>query len=147
MPKANKVKLFFRLHWIKLLVVLGVSLLLTSLTVFISMGFNEWGTVDGLTKQRTIAGFPFQLYMAIIQVFLFGLMWFFLGSGGAYRSFMQLGKSSVRGEEIGVKWSDIIGMDEVKKEAVEVVRLIKERAAVEKSGSQILIILGRAATP
>ena len=60
-----------------------------------------------------------------------------------YMVFMQGGlakisKAKIRGELVNVKWSDVIGMENVKEEAREVVELIKDRARVRKIGGKIL---------
>ena len=44
----------------------------------------------------------------------------------------------IHGELVNVKWSDVIGMENVKAEAREVVELIKDRARVKKIGGKIL---------
>jgi cell division protease FtsH len=43
-----------------------------------------------------------------------------------------------KGEEPVLGWKDVIGMEEVKAEAIEIVKLIKDRAAVKKVGGKIL---------
>ncbi len=138
----KKMKMFFRLHWIKIIVVVCLLILLGSLAAFISTGLQEWSGVDAISKQRTVAALPFQLYMAVVSgifsAFVFGLMWLYIMRGDAMRASAQAGKKSVEGSEIGVHWSDVIGMEEAKKEAMEVVRLIRDRAQAVKSGYKIL---------
>jgi cell division protease FtsH len=137
----RKLKIFFKLHWIKMLVAFILAVITTSLTIFIIIGLNEWGAIDAITKQRTFGGFPFQLYMMIIagifQAFMFGIMWTYIIRGDMSRSFTKTGKVAIKGEEIGVRWSDVIGMEEAKKEAMEVVSLIRDRVEIEKKGAQI----------
>jgi cell division protease FtsH len=137
----RKLKIFFRLHWIKIVVVFLLAVITTSLTIFIIIGLNEWTAIDAVTKQRTFGGFPFQLYMMVVagifQAFIFGLMWIYIIRGDMTRSFTKTGKLAIKGEEIGVLWSDVIGMEEEKKEAMEVVRLIRDRVEIEKKGAQI----------
>jgi len=139
---SKKFKMFLRFHWIKVIVTLFLLIVITSLFLFINSGLNEWRSVDIISRQRTIAGMPFQFYMmlitAVIQTFLFGVMWFYVMRGGLMESFTKTAKTPVKGSDIGVRWSDVIGMEEAKKEAMEVVRLIRDRAAVEKKGAQIL---------
>ena len=138
----KKIRMFFRLHWIKVVVAFCLVVLVASLIGFISVGMNEWGSIDAISKQHTVAAFPFQLYLSVItgifSAFVFGLMWIYFMQGGAARSFTQTGKTSVKDKEIGVYWHDVIGMEEAKKEAMEVVRLIREKAELEKSGAKIL---------
>ena len=142
MVNQKKIKIFFKLHWVKIIVVMVLLAIIASLVAFISAGLNEWGSVDAISKQRTVAALPFQLYMLVVSgifsAFVFGLMWLYIGRGGAARSFTQSGKNAVEGKEIGVYWNDIIGMDEAKKEAQEVVRLIKERAEFKNIDTSIL---------
>jgi cell division protease FtsH len=47
-------------------------------------------------------------------------------------------KLQISGELVNVKWSDVVGMENVKAEAKEVVELIKDRARVKKIGGKIL---------
>jgi len=43
-----------------------------------------------------------------------------------------------KGKKSGVSWNDVIGMDEVKEEAQEIVELIKDRAKLKQVGGQII---------
>jgi cell division protease FtsH len=138
MRHNKKFKIFFRLHWIKILVVLGIAVVLVSLVAFLYIGLNELNSVDAITKQRTIATFPFQFYMSVVSAVIFGLMWMFIMPGRASGFMSNLGKSQVKGEEIGVHWDDVVGMEEEKKEAMEVVRFIRDRVELEKKGARIL---------
>ncbi len=47
-------------------------------------------------------------------------------------------KKSIKGKDINVYWDDVIGMEETKQEALEVVRLIKDRAELQRVGGKIL---------
>lgn len=125
-----------------MIVAVCILVLVASLAAFISTGLREWSSVDAISKQRTVAALPFQLYMAVISgifsAFVFGVMWIYIMRGDAMRASAQAGKKSVDGSEIGIRWADVIGMDDAKKEAMEVVRLIRERAQAEKAGTRIL---------
>ncbi|MBI5873976.1 MAG: AAA family ATPase [Candidatus Omnitrophica bacterium] len=134
----KRMKIFFKLHWIKIIMVVVSLVMVISVGILLYRGISEWSSVDFVTKQRTIGGFPFQLYFAVIQSVIFGLMWVFIMRGDAARAFTRIGKSYIRGADIGVRWEDVIGMEESKKEAREVVQLITDRVELEKSGSKIL---------
>jgi len=139
---GRKFVVFFRLHWVKVLIGVAIAALVATAAAFIMTGLREWGGVDAVTRQRTVASMPFQLYTSliagIISAVVFGLMWVFVIHGGMARSFTRLGRSAVRGEEIGVRWSDVVGMEEAKKEAKEVVRLIKDATAAKLPAPNIL---------
>ncbi|MBN1914101.1 MAG: AAA family ATPase [Candidatus Omnitrophica bacterium] len=141
MPKKNKLTIFWRLYWIRILVVTAITLLAISVAIMLYRGINEWGSIDAITKQHTIASFPFQFFVMIISVFFFGLMWIVIGRGGiggGGMSFLKPVKAPVRADEIKVHWNDFIGMEDVRQEAEEVVRLIRDRTAFERSGAGIL---------
>jgi cell division protease FtsH len=76
--------------------------------------------------------------MALIfgVVYTFMMYWLYFKKGA--QSFSQTNKKSVAGEEIGITWNDVIGMDEAKQEALEVVKLIKDRAELQRIGGKIL---------
>ena len=57
---------------------------------------------------------------------------------GGYTSFTKLGKKAVQGEDIRIHWKDVIGMDEAKEEAMEVMRLVTDRAHLKRLGGKIL---------
>ncbi len=138
----RRAKVFLKLHWIKILVVICILAVIGSIIAFVAVGLREWGGVDAISKQRTVAALPFQLYMAVVagifSAFVFGLMWLFVIRGGAFQSMGQSRKASVKGKDIGVHWNDVIGIEESKKEAREVVKLIRDRAELQKSGTKIL---------
>ncbi len=142
MMSGRKFAVFFRLHWVKVLVGVFIAAIVTAIVLFVMAGLREWGGVDAVTRQRTVAGMPFQLFtamiMGLVSAVMFGLMWIFVIGGGMARSFTRTNTSAVKGEAIGVHWSDVIGMEEAKKEAKEVVRLIKDAMSLKLAVAKIL---------
>ncbi|HTY44584.1 MAG TPA: AAA family ATPase [Patescibacteria group bacterium] len=141
MPKKNtsdKFKTFLKFHWLKILLTVVTVVISVIIIIFMYLGLQEWGAVDAITKQHTLAQFPVQFIIAVVSGFVFVLMLNFMRSDGTGRQFIEPMAPPVKGEEIGVHWSDVVGMAEAKKEAMEVVRLIRERADLEKSGDSIL---------
>jgi len=68
---------------------------------------------------------------------LYLLMWLWLYSGGAARM-SKSQSTALDAKQIQIKWNDVIGMEEAKEEAVEVVSLIKDHILLKKIGGQIL---------
>jgi cell division protease FtsH len=140
--------MFFKLHWIKFVVALIISVILTSVFIFMTVGLREYQTMDIVSKQRTAASFPFMFYIYILNAIFFAAtlsLMSLITQGGMISSLTRTVKDAVKGDQIGVRWSDVIGMDEVKKEAMEVVQLIRDRVALEKKGAQIfrgVLLLG-----
>jgi cell division protease FtsH len=65
-------------------------------------------------------------------------MWYWLFMKKGAQSFTQNQKKTIKGEDLKVTWDDVIGMDEAKQEALEVVNLIKDRTELKRIGGKIL---------
>lgn len=138
----KKIKFYWRLYWIRILVTVGLTLLGVSLIFFIIKGIRAWNEAESYLRQSQLAMIPLQLYLQIIMALIFGFVYTFLMywlyfKHGA-QSFTQTSKKSISGEELGITWNDVIGMDEAKQEALEVVRLITDRAELQRIGGKIL---------
>jgi len=130
------------LHWIKILVIIGLGALGISLVILVINGIRAWNESESYLRQSQMAMIPLQLYLQIIMALIFGfvytyLMYWLYFKRGA-QSFSQTSKKSVSGQTIGIGWKDVIGMDETKEEALEVVKLIKDRAGLQRIGGKIL---------
>jgi len=140
--EIRKWKLFWKLHWIKILLGIGITALAISLVIFIIIGIRAWNEAESYLRQSQLAMIPLQLYLQIIMALIFGVvytfMWYWLMFKRGAQSFTQTKKKSVAGEELGITWSDVIGMEEAKQEALEVVKLIKDRAELQRIGGKIL---------
>jgi cell division protease FtsH len=85
---------------------------------------------------------PLQLYTQLIMSVMFGVvytyMWYWLMFKRGAGSFTHVAKKAVAGKDIQITWQDVIGMDEAKQEALEIVNLITDRAQLQRIGGQIL---------
>lgn len=138
----KKYKLFWKLHWIKVLLGLAMACLGISLIFFIIIGMRAWNEAESYLRQSQLAMIPLQLYLQIVMALIFGVvytfMWYWLMFKKGAQSFTQAKKKSVAGKDLGIKWTDVIGMEEAKQEALEVVKLIKDRAELQRIGGKIL---------
>ncbi len=145
----KRIKFFWKLYWIRIILISGLSILGISLVIFIIIGLRAWNEAESYLRQSQLAMIPLQLYLQIIMALIFGFVYTFLMywlyfKRGA-QSFTQKSKKSVAGQEIGITWGDVIGMDEAKQEALEIVNLIKDRAELQRIGGKILrglVLLG-----
>ncbi|MFA5004595.1 MAG: AAA family ATPase [Candidatus Omnitrophota bacterium] len=138
----KKFRFYIKLHWLKALLTLVLGGLGISLIFFIIIGLRAWNESESYLRQSQLAMVPLQLYLQIIMAIIFGFVYTFLMywlyfKRGA-QSFAQAQKKSVAGKEIGITWNDVIGMDEAKEEALEVVKLITDRASLQRIGGKIL---------
>jgi len=138
----KKTKWFWKNNWIRISVMTGIVLLTLSLIVLIYWGMRAWNESESYLRQSQLAILPIQLYMQLIMGIIFAViytfMWYWLFMKKGAQSFTQTQKKSISGKDIGVQWADVIGMDEAKQEAFEVVKLITDRAEVQKIGGKIL---------
>lgn len=137
----KKLKLFFKFHWIGILVAVFCVFISISLVIFLRNAIIAWQTSESYFKKATLAqsviSFYIWIVVYIISMPLWGVMWLWIMRGGATR-FTRLHKKASNAKEIGIHWKDVIGMEESKEEAREVMRLITDRAHLQRIGGQIL---------
>jgi len=135
-------KLYIQLYWIRIIVITLAAGLVISLIVCLKLGIKAWNESESYLRQSQLAVIPIQIYLQFIMAFVFAgvyvvlLRWVLYNRGSS--SFTQTQKKALSGKDIRVKWEDVIGMDEAKQEAHEVVNLIQDRASVQQVGGQIL---------
>jgi cell division protease FtsH len=138
----KKIRFFWKLYWIRIIAIIGVTAFGISLVFFITKGLQAWNEAESYLRQSQMAMIPLQLYLQLVMSLLFGIiytyMWYWLMFKKGAQSFSQTSKKSISGESIGITWNDVIGMDEAKQEALEVVKLMKDRAELQRIGGKIL---------
>ena len=142
MKRIKKLKLFFELHWIKVIVITLLVVLAVSLVMLVSVGLKAWGEVESYLKQSQLAMIPLQLYLQVVMGFIFAtiytLLWYWIFMKKGSQSMTQTAKKSIAGGSLGITWNDVIGMDEAKQEAFEIVQLFNDRAQLQRIGGHIL---------
>ena len=118
---VDKLRVLWDLHWIKAAIVVFV---IASIVwpIYALMG------IDSYQRTYLMALFAMTPIQSLIYTGIFVVMLYWLHDGGG--SFSKMSKSRVKGEQVNIKWSDVIGMEEVKEEAWEVVELLKDHAKV-----------------
>jgi len=123
----KKIKIFFIDHWIKILII-GGSIGLIALAVW------GLGTMESFYRNMTLASIPIQLLMVALNGLIFVYMYMTVFRGG----FAKLEKNVIKGERVAVTIKDVIGIDEAKQEAWEVVELIKDHRRLKQIGGKIV---------
>lgn len=138
----RKIKLFLKFHWIKILVVAGCIVVLISLAIFLRHAIGAWILSERYTKRQMLAQYSMFFYVILIAQLIsmpvYALFWYWLMFRGGHFKMTSMLKKSIKGKDINVYWDDVIGMEETKQEALEVVRLIKDRAELQRIGGKIL---------
>lgn len=140
--KWKQTKFFFKLYWARILLIIVTVVIAITLTFLIINGIRAWNQVESYLRQSQLAMIPIQLYLQLVMSLMFGItytsMWYWLMFKRGAQSFSQKHKKSISGKDINITWKDVIGMDEAKEEALEVVKLITDRAELQRIGGKIL---------
>lgn len=138
----KKIRFYGKLYWIRVVLIIGITLLAVSLVILVIKGIRAWNEAESYLRQSQLAMIPIQLYLQIVMALIFGVvytfMWYWLMFKRGAQSFTQRGKKSISGADVGITWKDVIGMEEAKEEAMEVVRLVTDRAKLQAIGGKIL---------
>jgi cell division protease FtsH len=114
-------------NWVTVLIITGVILLII---------LAIWGlsSLESFYRNLTLATMPVQLLVGGIHAMIFVFMYLTFFRGG----FSKMKKARINTEDINVRFKDVIGLEGAKKEAMEVVRLLKDRAQVRKIGGKVI---------
>jgi cell division protease FtsH len=105
--------------------------------VFALIGATIYGLsqMESFYRVMTLAQLPMQLLFAFASAaaFVFMYMTFFQRGG-----FSNLKKKKIKAKDIKVSFKDVIGIEGAKREALEVVQLIKDRTQLQRIGGKII---------
>jgi len=123
----KKVYMFLINHWVKFAIVFAVILLVV---------LSIWGlmSMESFYRNMTLAQIPIQLLLVGLNAIIFVYLYMMVFRGG----FSQMKKGRVQAETVNIKFTDVIGIDEAKDEAMEVVNLIRDHARVKAIGGKII---------
>jgi cell division protease FtsH len=138
----KKLKYFIRLYWVRAIVITVALMATILLVVILYHGLRAWFDSESYLRQTQLAQTPMQVFIylvvGLIQTFVFVYMIYWAQFKKGSQTMTQSKKSAIAGESVGITWKDVIGMDEAKQEALEVVRLITDRAQLQRIGGKIL---------
>lgn len=125
--KLRRLKMHFLNYRTTALITLGVLIL---------VGLSVWGmmSLESYYRNITLAQLPLTLIMAMLNAVIF----VYLYSAMLGRGFAKVDKKGIKGNQVNVRFADIVGIDEAKEECWEVVQLIKDHQRLQKIGGKIL---------
>ncbi len=118
-----------------------IIILVTVVVILLILAVIGMMSLESFYRKMTLATMPVQFIMAGIHAGIFVFMYLTFLRGG----FAKLDKAPIKGRDVSISWEDVIGMQDAKQEAAEVVSLIKDRAGVQKMGGSVvkgLLMLG-----
>jgi len=123
----RKLRMHLMEHWVKIIVALIIVILII---------LSIWGmmSLESFYRNLTIAQMPISILLAGLNAGIFVFMYMIFLQGG----FSKIKQTTVKGQSVNIHWEDVIGMEEAKQEALEVVELIKDRTKLLKIGGKIL---------
>ncbi len=126
-------------RWIKMLLILIFLTLSLVVAFLLYTAFTSFFSLESFSRRQITAqmGFFFFIYLltTLIQLPLFFGMHYYLLQGGGLATF---GKGKIIIAKAQVKWDEVIGMESAKKEAWEIVKLLKDRHLVKAIGGKII---------
>lgn len=139
MPKI-KFLTWLQLNWVKLLLIaLAATFVITVVTMLV-FGFSSFASLESFSRKQMMAQMGMYLFMGIVQGVIFtsmyGVMYYFMFMGGGMAKF--LGSDSATHTKANVKWDEVIGMEQAKKEAWEIVQFLKDRKLLKVIGGNII---------
>jgi cell division protease FtsH len=126
---VDKLRVLWELHWIKVVIVVFV---IASIVWPIYALMN----IDSYQRTYLMALFAMTPIQSLIYTGIFVVMLYWLHYGGG--SFSRMNKSRVQSQQVNVRWDEVIGMEEAKREAWEVVELLKDHVKVTQIGGKVL---------
>ena len=139
---SKKIKFYFKTYWVRITVITGIIILGISLFIIISKGLHAWNESESYLRQSQLAMLPLSMYtyliMGLVQAVVFTYMYYWMFFKKGTTGFAKTNKKSIAGKDVGITWDDVIGMDEAKEEALEVVKLITDRVSLQRIGGKIL---------
>ncbi len=104
--------------------------------VIILILLSTWGmmSLESYYRNITLASMPLQMLMGALHAIIFVYLYMTVFRGG----FAKMDNKRIKGTDVNIRFSDVIGIDEAKEEAWEVVQLIKDHAKLKKIGGKIL---------
>ena len=135
----KKVIIFLRIYWKKILIFTLIAAALFGAVFYITSATKNYNQLEPFSRRQMSAQSAAQMPMMLItySLFLCGMLalHLFILSGGNLGGFK---KEKIDNKKMNVKWSDVIGMEEAKKEAWEIVKLLKDRSLVKAIGGNII---------
>ncbi len=139
--KWRRVKLFLQFHWIGIIITILVLILAVSFAFFLNSTISAWKGSESYFKKATLAQYGIFFYIfLVLQILALPLqiaLYTWMMQGG-YKKFSKIQAKTTKGKDISIHWSDVVGMEEAKEEASEVVKLVMDRVEVQKIGGKIL---------
>jgi cell division protease FtsH len=136
MPR--KLIIFLRLYWLRLIIAVAAAIGLYYGFLYIKYSITSYLALEAYSR-RQLAGssalvLPSFLLVQLLSIpFIFFMQYYLIHGAMGKFGIDKIGKAKVN-----VKWDEVIGMESAKKEAWEIVKLLKDRHLLKVIGGKII---------
>lgn len=138
-PIMKRFVIFLRLYWIHILTYALIILAILGSIWYIHSSVVSYYSLESFSRKQIsgqmAAYLPMFLIAQVVAVIIMMFFQLYILSGGTLGSF---NKKKLDETKMDVKWVDVIGMEEAKREAWEIVKLLKDRSLVKAIGGNIV---------
>lgn len=137
--KTKKLLIFIKINRIKILVISIFAILFIAALLFFYFGLQDFFSLEPWMRKQMYGQMglmmPMFFFVHLFMIpFYFG-MHFYLMSGGGLG---KLGTEKLSKADVNVRWDEVIGMEGAKKEAWEIIKLLKDRSLLNVIGGKIV---------
>jgi cell division protease FtsH len=136
----NKFVIWFKLNWLKMLLIFLAVSFVSIVITFLVFGFNSFTSMESFSRKQMMAQMGIWLFIGLLQgvimTVMSGVMYYYIFMGGGMAS--MLGKDSAEKIKADVKWQDVIGMEATKRDAWEIVEFLRDQTKLANIGGKII---------
>jgi cell division protease FtsH len=135
----KKFIIFVKIYWLRILIVGILSAIFIAGLFYAHYTYTNYQTLEDFSR-RQMSGMmavymPMFFFVQFLTLPLYFGMYFYMMRGGGLG---KLGNERLFKANVNVKWDEVIGMDAAKREAWEMVKLLKDRHLLKVIGGKIV---------
>ena len=139
MMKTRFIK-FIRVYWKGILLYAAIFCIVSSLALFMYFGGTSFLSMEGFSRKSMLAQMAIYLFImlvgGVIQAIIFSYVQMYYMMGGGMSK--MLSKDSAEKGKSDIKWDDVIGMENAKRDAWEIIQFIKDAKKVKAIGGTMI---------
>jgi len=136
----NRFFKFIRVYWKGILLYALGAALVSFLIIFMYYGGTSFFGMEGFYRKNMMAQMGIYmlvfLFVGIVQAFFSAYIYMYFMMGGGMSK--MLSKDSAETAKADIKWDDVIGMENAKRDAWEIVQFIKDASKVKAMGGTMI---------
>src|SRR3989338_585752 len=135
-PLMKKLIIFLQVYWVRALIAICMIAALIGTVIFMKYCLENYFALENFSRRQLSAQMALLVPMFII-VHLFSMplmigLQYYMMQGGLSKLF----STKIDMARVNVKWNEVIGMEGAKKEAWEIVKLLKDRHLLKSIGGK-----------